>query len=102
LKKSSPEPEASETAVLEHIARRLFWWKSAQEALADPTRFAAQVMTYGNWEDVQDSLRILGEPLFRETLKQPPSGVFDARSWNYWHIKFQMLPVPPLPTRKLG
>ena len=36
---------------LEQVAKRLFWWKSPTEALADPHRFVAQVMVYGTPED---------------------------------------------------
>jgi hypothetical protein len=102
LKTDFATQNSSDSAILEAIARRLIWWMSPPHAVSDQKRFIAQVMTYGNWEDVQDSLRILGESVFRETLADPPSGVFDGRSWTYWHHRFQMLPVPPLPTRKLG
>ena len=40
-----------------------------------------------------------GADLFRQALWAPPAGVFDARSWNYWHLVFDITPVPPLPTR---
>lgn len=37
---------------LETVASRLFWWKPPEEALADPNRFLAQVMTYGTVKDL--------------------------------------------------
>ena len=96
------EPAAlSKDEKLIGIAARLFWWKSRTDALADPVRFAAQVMVLGNWEDVQTARQKLGDELFRATLAQAPPGVFDEPSWVYWHNVFGIAPVPPLPTRNL-
>jgi len=86
---------------LNRIAQRLFWWKPAAEALDDQSRFLAQVMTFGTWEDVQTTREIVGEQAFRETLKYPPSGVFDEASWSYWHHVFGIEPIPALPKREL-
>jgi len=83
------------------VAARLCWWKSPAEALADPIRFVAQVMTLGSWDDVQTTRAHLGEGLFRRALTQAPPGVFDEASWVYWHRVFDLTPVPPLPSRKL-
>lgn len=91
----------SSNPALLHVARRLFWWKPPGEALADPWRFAAQVMTLGSWEDVQVTRSTLGDDCLRETRRRPPPGVFDARSWSYWHAVFDLAPVPPLPRRSL-
>jgi len=59
------------------------------------------VMTFGDWEDVQTTMRVLGPQAFLDTLDSPPAGIFDAKSWNYWHLYFKRAPIPPLPTRKL-
>ncbi len=83
------------------IARRLFWWKPPEEAVRDPIRFVAQVMTFGNWEDVQATRQELGEEWFRRALTEGPPGVFDEPSWVYWHCVFGLRPVPPLPKRQL-
>lgn len=86
---------------LEHVAKRLFWWQSPSDALSDPIRFLAQVMTYGTVEDVLTVRQHFSESFFREVLVNPPAGVFDPRSWNYWHIAFGIKPVPPLPKRQI-
>lgn len=86
---------------LEHVAKRLFWWKPPVEALADPIRFLAQVMTYGTVEDILAAKRYFSDAAFREVLANPPAGVFDPRSWHYWHLVFGISPVPPLPTRQI-
>lgn len=82
------------------VAKRVFWWGKPEEWLNDSIRFAAQVMTYGDWDDTALTLRLLGDALFREALQTPPPGVFDLKSWTYWHHRYQ-LEVPPLPTRRL-
>jgi hypothetical protein len=86
---------------LSALAKRLFWWKTPPEALADPNRFLAQVMTLGTWDDIEEAKRFWSEAFFRDALRNAPGGVFDPRSWSYWHHVFDLLPVPPLPTRKL-
>jgi hypothetical protein len=85
---------------LEQVASRLFWWKTPAEALADLNRFLAQVMTYGTIEDLAVIRRHFPESAFREVLANPPVGVFDPRSWNYWHVRFG-LEAPELPKRSL-
>lgn len=86
---------------LRAIAARLFWWKDADAALADERRFLAQAMTFGSLEDTEFVRSIYGSNALRAVLTDPPPGVFDRRSWTYWHVKFG-LPVPPLPERRLG
>ncbi|MEA2559148.1 MAG: hypothetical protein QOH06_652 [Acidobacteriota bacterium] len=85
---------------LERVAKRLFWWKTPAEALADRKRFLAQVMTYGNVEDLAATLRHFPRSALREVLNDAPPGVFDPRSWNYWHVVFG-IPTPELPKRRL-
>ena len=87
---------------LQPLARKIFWWKSPAEALRDPVRFAAQVMTYGNWEETRLARRALGDAVFRAALDRPPAGVFDERSWAYWHVVFGKQKIPPMPLRKLS
>ena len=86
---------------LRAIARKLLWWKSEEEALADLRRLACQIMTLGTWDDVLLARAELQDEFFRDSLAQAPPGVFDARSWNYWHLVFGIEPVPPLPLRRL-
>lgn len=86
---------------LEEVAKRLFWWKPPAEALADSNRFLAQVMTYGTIEDLAVVNRHFPESAFREVLANPPAGVFDPRSWSYWHLRFD-LAARELPRRKLS
>jgi hypothetical protein len=86
---------------LEEVAKRLFWWKPPAEALADSNRFLAQVMTYGTIEDLAVVNRHFPESAFRAVLDSPPAGVFDPRSWSYWHLRFGT-EAGELPKRKLS
>jgi len=83
------------------LARGVNWWQTPEQAMHEPLRFAARVMTYATWAELQLARRLLGDDLFRQTLDHPPAGIFDARSWHYWHHVFNKLPVPPLPRRQL-
>lgn len=92
-------PEGARPLLLP-IAKRVFWWGDPEEWLDDVIRFAAQVMTFGDWDDTVIVHRILGDELLRKVLQSPPPGVFDLKSWTYWHRHYN-LPVPPLPERKI-
>src|SRR5260221_11983647 len=83
------------------VAVKVFWWCTPEEGLQDLTRFVAQVMTFGDWEDVRRTMGILGEKAFEAVLDDPPPGVFDRKSWNYWHLFFRRTSLPPLPRREL-
>ncbi|HXP60855.1 MAG TPA: hypothetical protein VN829_10210 [Dongiaceae bacterium] len=78
----------------------MFWWGRAEQWLDDAGRFVAQVMTYGDWDETSLVLGLLGDGVFQAVLKDAPPGVFDAKSWTYWHCRYG-LDVPPVPTRKL-
>ena len=84
------------------LARRLFWWKTPDEALADPRRFLAQVMTYGTWRDIVEARAHWEEGAFRDALQSAPPGVFDQRSWTYWHYALDLLPIPRRPRRNFA
>jgi hypothetical protein len=86
---------------LRHIAERLMWWQSAALSLGQPARFIAQVMVLGNWEEVQTTRQAFGNEALCAVLREAPPGVFDLRSWTYWHRVFRLSPLPPLPRRKL-
>jgi hypothetical protein len=86
------------------VARRVVWFKQPEETLADPIHFLAHVMTYGTAEDLQALNDSVGAHALREVLRHPPPGVFDGRSWAYWHYRLGLTPpgqpVPPLPQRR--
>jgi hypothetical protein len=92
---------ASRQGSLRDLARRLVWWQDPEAALADERRFLAQAMTDANLSEMTRLREIVGDDALRDVLADPPPGVFDRRSWAYWHVKFGLEPVPPMPARRL-
>ena len=86
---------------LEKLAERMIWWKRPEEALRYPDRLLAQVMALGTWEDVQTAKRVWTREQFVAVLKNAPTGVFDRRSWAYWHCILKVALVSAPPQRKI-
>lgn len=86
-------------STLEDVAQRLCWWKGPEEALRDTKRFLAQVMTLGTIEDLRVVRQRFTDDDFRTVLAHAPPGVFDARSWAYWHHFLGLGEAPGLPRR---
>jgi hypothetical protein len=63
------------------VALHVIWFESPQQALADPIRFLAYLMTYGTIEEIAVVRRYLDMEDFREALEQAPPGIMDRRSW---------------------
>ena len=93
-----PIPLNPETAAL---ARRLVWFDSPQDALADPVRFMAYVLAHATIADLAIVRRYVTEAEFREALDRAPPGIIDPRSWAYWHARLRRYPPPPMPRRRL-
>jgi len=87
------------TAALARLAQRYVWWQSVAWSYAHPNVFLSNVMNLGCWDDIQALRKLVGDEVLKETLRHAQAGVFSYRSWDYWHVKFDMLPIPPLPTR---
>ena len=81
------------------VAPNIIWFESPEQALSDPVRFLAYLMTYGTAEEVTTVMMYVSLEDFREALEHAPPGIFDERSWNYWHLMTGRHPPPPLPTR---
>lgn len=75
---------------------RLFWW-DAPGAERSPQRVAAQVMALGTLEDIREVRERFGPEIFEEVLSAPPRGLFDAKSWSFWHKKIGHREIPALP-----
>lgn len=81
------------------VAPRVIWFEPAEEALANPVRFLAYLMTYGTLADIEVVRRYLDLGDFREALERAPPGIIDRRSWAYWNTVTGRYPVPPMPRR---
>lgn len=65
-------------------------------------RVVAQVMVYGNLEDIRNVSQLYGDSVFSEVLDHPPRGVFDSKSWVFWHKKLNRSAIPPLPVQAVA
>jgi hypothetical protein len=89
----------TQSAELRHIATRCIWFETPEQAMDIPERFAAYVLTYGLAEDAHILRQALGDENLRHALRNAPPGIFDLRSWHYWHLMLDMGKAPPLPQR---
>lgn len=90
------------TPEITRLSKRYAWWQSPAEAIRNPSALLGRIMELGTWDDAQLALNEVGERGFREVLKNPPAGVFHDRSWHYWHLRFGISPIPPLPKRRFS
>ncbi len=90
---------------LKRLAREYIWWKTPDEAVATPARVMAQVMNLGDYDDVQVLAHHVGDQCLRDVLEHAEIGLFNERSWAYWHYRLGLAApgrVPPMPTRTLA
>ena len=83
------------------MARKYVWWQSPEATLADARLFLAQLMTIGTVDDVRWLLSVASADDLRGVLRDPPAGIFNARSWSFWHLQLGLESVPDLPVRRL-
>lgn len=81
------------------VARHVVWFEEPSKTLVDTVFFLSYLMTYGTIEDIHVARKYYSKTAFQEALEHAPAGVFDPRSWAYWNIMFDHIPVPPLPKR---
>ena len=58
-------------------------------------------MTYGTWNEVLTAKKYFADRDFKAVLEDPPTGIFDMRSWAYWNHVYGNAAVPPLPQRRI-
>ena len=98
-----PDWSSAKAAALFPLASRYIWWKTPAEAVAQPERVIAQVMTIGDHRDVEVMARLVGDAVLRDVLIHAGAGQFSARAWTYWHYRLELAElghVPPLPCRR--
>ncbi len=81
------------------VARRVVWFKPSQETLKDEVFFLNHVMIHGFAEDIMEMRRHFDDDALRNALRNAHPGIWDARSWTWWHVILDLEPVPPLPVR---
>ena len=85
-------------ADLLRVARKVVWYDSPEQTLADLMTFLAHLMVYGSAADVLVAERYVPAEEFRRILEDAPAGVFTQEAWEKWHEQLGM-PAPPLPRR---
>jgi hypothetical protein len=86
-------------------AEKYVWWQPPAEAVRRPERVAAQVMSLGDYADVQRLVSLVGDDYLRHVIATAQAGYFTPRSWAYWHYRLALCPplaVPPLPQRRVA
>ena len=84
------------------LARKHVWWMSPDEALKNPNRVIASVMSRGTLNDWIELQKLKTDDDLREVLRCAQTGWFTAKAWNFWHIVLNHCrpeDVPPRPTR---
>lgn len=94
-------PEQSRLAAARKMAAKYVWWKDPEEALRDQAHFLSMMMTYGTLADTQWMLEHFPKEALIEALRHAPPGVFNGRSWHFWHLRLGIHPVGELPRRRL-
>ena len=98
-------PEAMRQVVLPDcraaaMASKYVWWQAPSLTLADPRLLIAQLMTLGTLDDVRWLIDQVPADALRRVLRDPPIGIFNERSWRFWHLRLDCRPIPPLPVRQ--
>ena len=83
------------------MARKYVWWQPPERTLEDRRLFLAQMMTLGTVADIRWLLSRVSTSELRRVLRDPPIGIFNRRSWNFWHLRLGLTPTPALPARPL-
>lgn len=83
------------------MARKYVWWQPPERTLTDRPLFLAQMMNLGTADDLRWLLSLVSDSELREVLRDPPVGIFNPRSWSFWHLRLGLTPTPELPVRRL-
>ena len=75
---------------LQRNAKRVVWFKPSEKTLNHTKLFLGHVMTYGTLEDIVTAMKYYSDADFGLVLKDPPAGIFDLRSWNYWNLRYRL------------
>ena len=81
------------------LASKYVWWQDPCLTLAEPRLLIAQLMTLGTLDDVRWLIDQIPADELRRVLREPPIGIFNERSWRFWHLRLDCRPIPPLPAR---
>lgn len=87
-------------ADVRRIATRVVWWQTPEEVVTRLDDFLARVMALGSLADVNAIEAIYGSDRLRSAIRSASPGIFDLRSWHYWHHRLGLGDAGPLPIRR--
>jgi hypothetical protein len=76
------------------VAKRMVWFTPPEATLADDILFLNYLMIYGTVDDLAVARQRYDDD-FRAALRCALPGIFDARSWAYWHARLDRGSAPP-------
>ncbi len=91
--------ELPQTSELLELARDCVWFQPPEKTLRNPVHFLAYAMTYSQSHTVRVLCQYLSQYELRYALDHAPAGVFDRKSWVFWHTLLRYATIPPLPSR---
>jgi len=83
------------------MAQRYIWWKPPEQSLKNLKLLMAQMMNLGTMEDLRWLMSVTTEDDLRLVLENAVVGLFNERSWHFWHYRLGITPVPETPKRIL-
>ncbi len=81
------------------LAKRTIWFKEPKEALDDKIEFLNYLMNNGTLDDIFLAQKYYKAKDFKEALENAHPGIFDKKSWNFWHVVLGYNKTPALPKR---
>ena len=67
-------------------AKRLIWWMSPDEALAQPMRLLAQIMNIGTLDDLRLLQEEFSDKELEDILRHAPPGILSAQAVRFWQV----------------
>jgi hypothetical protein len=90
-----PARRAPAPARLRRLARKVVWWMTPAQALAEPSRVIGQTLQWGDFDDMEILRAQYGDRAIAAFLKSAPDGVLDRRSWTLWSGTFRVKAKAP-------
>lgn len=85
-----------------YLAQKYVWWKQPEDTVQNQDYLMARVLTIGTMEDAFTAIAVLGTKGLKDLLHNPPSGIFNKRSYYFWYYWLGLSDVPQLPARKIS
>lgn len=86
---------------LKVVARKVVWFDPPDRVLGNTRYFLTYVMNYGTEEDISVVCKYYSDADFEATLDNPAPGVFFHHAWIEWNKRYNGVPAPPLPKRRI-